>query len=56
MIVGEPISTVGYTTRDMKKLAAVVQKAVEDLYYRHAEIPDPREAPTTAPVGQPEAG
>ncbi len=55
MIVGEPISTVGYTTRDMKKLAAVVQKAVEDLYYRHAEVPDPREAPATAPVGQPEA-
>jgi len=42
MLVGDPIPTQGYTTRDMEKLAAVVQKAVEDLYYPHAEVPDPR--------------
>jgi 1-acyl-sn-glycerol-3-phosphate acyltransferase len=51
MLVGDPIPTQGYTTRDMEKLAAVVQKAVEDLYYPHAEVPDPRETPTAAPVG-----
>ncbi len=34
MRVGEPISTVGLTLRDLESLSAKVQKAVEDLYYR----------------------
>ena len=34
MRVGEPISTVGLTGRDLETLSARVQKAVEDLYYR----------------------
>ncbi len=34
MRVGEPISTVGLTLRDMEAVSAKVQKAVEDLYYR----------------------
>ncbi|HLV87203.1 MAG TPA: lysophospholipid acyltransferase family protein [Candidatus Sulfotelmatobacter sp.] len=34
MRVGEPISTVGLTGRDLETLSAKVQKAVEDLYYR----------------------
>ena len=38
MLVGDPIPTSGYTTRDMDKLAAIVQRAVEDLYYAHAEV------------------
>lgn len=42
MLVGAPISTRGYTTRDMDKLAVVAQKAVEDLYYSRAEVSDPR--------------
>jgi 1-acyl-sn-glycerol-3-phosphate acyltransferase len=42
MFVGEPISSQGYTIREMDKLAAVAQKAVEDLYYPHAEVADPR--------------
>jgi 1-acyl-sn-glycerol-3-phosphate acyltransferase len=34
MRVGEPISTIGLTMRDMETLSAKVQKALEDLYYR----------------------
>ncbi len=34
MRVGEPISTVGLTVRDMDALSAKVQKALEELYYR----------------------
>ncbi len=33
MRVGEPISTVGLTMRDLEGLSARVQKAVEELYY-----------------------
>jgi 1-acyl-sn-glycerol-3-phosphate acyltransferase len=42
LVVGEPISTAGYSLRDMDVLAARVQKAVEDLYYSHSRVPDPR--------------
>lgn len=35
MRVGEPISTVGLTLRDMEALSARVQKALEELYYRN---------------------
>ncbi|HZS28079.1 MAG TPA: lysophospholipid acyltransferase family protein [Candidatus Angelobacter sp.] len=43
MLVGDPIPTQGYTVRDMEKLAAIAQKAVEDLYYAHAEVMDHRQ-------------
>jgi 1-acyl-sn-glycerol-3-phosphate acyltransferase len=33
MRVGEPISTAGYSLRDMDAVSAQVQKAVEELYY-----------------------
>jgi 1-acyl-sn-glycerol-3-phosphate acyltransferase len=33
MRVGDPISTAGMTMRDLEKVSARVQKAVEDLYY-----------------------
>ena len=33
MRVGEPISTIGLTMKDLEVLSAKVQKAVEDLYY-----------------------
>lgn len=42
VVVGEPIPTAGYSLRDMDTLASGVQKAVEDLYYAHSEVPDPR--------------
>ena len=45
LLVGEPISTQGYEPRDMEKLAARVQTAVEDLYYSRSHVPDPRRAP-----------
>lgn len=44
VVVGEPIPTAGYSLRDMDALASRVQKAVEDLYYRYSEVPDPRMA------------
>jgi 1-acyl-sn-glycerol-3-phosphate acyltransferase len=42
LLVGEPIPTAGYSLRDMDVLAARVQTAVEDLYYAHSRVPDPR--------------
>lgn len=36
LVFGEPIPTTGYTIRDMDKLAARVQAAVEELYYARA--------------------
>jgi len=48
MLVGEPIPTTGLTPRDMEALAVRVQKAVADLYYSRAEVPDPRHAPAEA--------
>ena len=42
LAVGEPISTEGYSLRDVETLAAKVQKAVEDLYYARSEVADPR--------------
>jgi 1-acyl-sn-glycerol-3-phosphate acyltransferase len=44
LLVGKPISTAGHTPRDMAKLAAVVQRAVEELYYSRARVPDLRVA------------
>jgi 1-acyl-sn-glycerol-3-phosphate acyltransferase len=49
VIFGKPISTHGYTPRDMGRLAEVVRAAVEDLYYSHAEVPDLREAGLVQP-------
>jgi 1-acyl-sn-glycerol-3-phosphate acyltransferase len=40
--VGEPISTQGYTLRNLDALSAKVQKAVEELYSQRAETPDTR--------------
>ncbi len=42
MVVGEPISTAGYTTRQINQLAVRVQQAIEDLYYARGDVPDPR--------------
>ena len=46
LVVGEPISTKEFTPRAMDQLAAITQKAVEDLYYSRYEVGDPR--PPTA--------
>jgi hypothetical protein len=45
LLAGEPISSGGYGPRDMDRLAAKVQTAVEDLYYSRAEVARPDKAP-----------
>jgi 1-acyl-sn-glycerol-3-phosphate acyltransferase len=42
LIIGEAISPAGYTIRDLDKLAAQAQRAIEDMYYANAHVPDPR--------------
>jgi hypothetical protein len=49
LVVGEPISTKEFTPRAMDQLAAITQKAVEDLYYSRSEVSDPR-PPGTLPA------
>jgi 1-acyl-sn-glycerol-3-phosphate acyltransferase len=44
LLVGESISTEGYGPRDMDKLAAKAQSAIEELYYSRAEVPRPEKA------------
>lgn len=44
MRIGDPVSTEGFVPRDMEKLAAIVQKKVEDLYYEYSDAADPRTA------------
>ena len=43
LMIGDPISPEGYTTRDLDALAAKAQRAIEDMYYANAHVPDPRE-------------
>jgi 1-acyl-sn-glycerol-3-phosphate acyltransferase len=51
LLVGEPIPSNGYTSRQVDQLSAVVRKAIEDLYYSKAEV-GPRAAPQQAqPAG-----
>lgn len=52
LIAGEPISTEGYSPRDMEKLSAKVREAIENLYYPNAYVSDPRKeqpSPVLAP-------
>ena len=42
LIVGDPISPAGYTTRNLDALATKAQRAIEDIYYANAHVPDPR--------------
>jgi 1-acyl-sn-glycerol-3-phosphate acyltransferase len=44
LIIGNPITTKGLSPRDMDTLAARVQKAIEDLYYAHSYVANPRVA------------
>jgi 1-acyl-sn-glycerol-3-phosphate acyltransferase len=38
LVIGIPISTEGYSTRDMEALAAKVQSAIEDMYYSRTKV------------------
>jgi 1-acyl-sn-glycerol-3-phosphate acyltransferase len=49
LVVGEPISTKEFSPRAMDQLAAITQKAIEDLYYSRSEVSDPR-PPGALPV------
>jgi 1-acyl-sn-glycerol-3-phosphate acyltransferase len=42
LVIGKPISTEGFTTRDMDAVAERVKTAIEDMYYARAKTPDPR--------------
>lgn len=42
LLVGDQISPAGYTIREMDALAAETQRVIEDLYYAHSHVPDPR--------------
>lgn len=42
LIVGQPISTEGMNPREMGALAVQVQQKIEDLYYAHSFVADPR--------------
>jgi len=41
LLVGDPISTKGYTSRQVDQLSGVVRKAIEELYYSQAEFGRP---------------
>ncbi len=42
LIIGKPISTEGYSTRDMEPFAEKVKAAIEEMYYARAAVEDPR--------------
>ncbi len=48
LIVGKPISTEGLNPREMNALAIQVQQMIEDLYYAHSFVADPRVSPEDA--------
>jgi 1-acyl-sn-glycerol-3-phosphate acyltransferase len=48
LVAGDPIPTTEYGLREMDVLARRVQQAVEDLYYAHSTVPDPRPAAALA--------
>ena len=42
LLVGQPISTLGMSTRDMEKLSEQAQAVIAGLYYSHSMVPDLR--------------
>lgn len=48
LVAGEPVSTVGLGLHDIETLSTRVQEAVEDLYYAHSRLSDPRKAAATS--------
>ena len=42
LMIGKPISPEGYSIRDLDELAGKAQRAIEDMYYANAHVPDPR--------------
>jgi len=48
LVIGKPVSTGEYTTRDMDALAQRVQAVIADMYYARASVPDPRHTASSA--------
>jgi 1-acyl-sn-glycerol-3-phosphate acyltransferase len=42
LLIGEPIPTAGLDVRDVDTLGERVQHVIEDMYYAHSPVPDPR--------------
>ena len=42
LLVGQPISTIGLTTRDLEKVSRKAQDEIAKLYYSHSVVPDLR--------------
>lgn len=42
LVIGKPISTNGYSTREMELLTDKVKAAIEEMYYSRAGLSDPR--------------
>ncbi|HWC18077.1 MAG TPA: lysophospholipid acyltransferase family protein [Terriglobales bacterium] len=42
LMIGKPISPDGHSIRDLDELAGKAQRAIEDMYYTNAHVPDPR--------------
>lgn len=42
LVAGEPISTVGFTSRDLEKVTRRAHDAIAELYYSHSAVPDLR--------------
>ena len=47
MLIGEPVSTAGLGLRDMDALGERVQHIMEEMYYVHSQVPDPRKVAAT---------
>ena len=44
LVWGQPISTAGMSLRDIEKLSQRVQQAIEGMYYKYSQVPDPAKA------------
>jgi 1-acyl-sn-glycerol-3-phosphate acyltransferase len=49
LVIGKPIPTTAYTSRDMEALAEKVKAAIEEMYYARTEVADPR-SPLASPT------
>ena len=45
LLIGKAISPERYSIRDLDELAGQAQRAIEDMYYENAHVPDPRKKP-----------
>lgn len=50
LVIGKPISTEGYTTRDMDQLAEKVKVEIEEMYYSRAQTSRPEPQASATPV------